>query len=373
LRVLMLLSKPITEDPRVIREARTLQQGGHSVTVLQWARLDPDAPREDVVEGIRVVRFGLRAARRVPGAVMRTPFWWRAASRASSALLRETRFDVVHAHDLDTLPVAGRLKRSHGLRVVYDAHEIFAYMIQGHVSWPTPALAAMLERRLLPLVDHLVVAGDAFAAYYNERYKGPITTVHNALWDPPEAWRSPERGPFTAIYIGTLSTDRLFPGLVTELGTLDAVRVVIGGKQEGVYEQVAAAAKRTRNVTFLGRVAHNEVLRRTRSAHAVLAPLDPKNKQYQVQVANKAYDAMAAGRPLITTKGTATGDFAERHGFGLAVPYSAQAVRQAVARLAENPEEANRLGVRGHHLATTEYHWAPQAERLLRVYSRLSR
>lgn len=369
----MLLSKPLTEDPRVVREANALQKAGHTVAVLQWARFDPEAARTARVSGVPVVRFPLPpAGRLLPGTLLRTPVWWRTATRQAGRLHKQEPFDVVHAHDLDTLPVAVRLKRRYGLRLVYDAHEIFSYMVQGHVPWPVPQSAGALERRLLPHVDQMITAGDALTEHYKEHYHGQITSVHNALWGPPGEWKAPTDEPFSALYIGTLSKDRLFPGLVQALADARGTKTIIGGKKEGVYHEVEKAAQGADNVTFLGPVPHETVIDHTNRAHVILAPLDPHNAQYRVQMANKVYDAMAAGRPLISIEGTASGEFARKKGFGIAVAYDAQAVREAVVDLAKDPERAQKLGRTGHALAQKEFHWEPQAAKVVNVYRRLS-
>jgi glycosyltransferase involved in cell wall biosynthesis len=368
----MLLSKPLNEDPRVVREANSLQARGHRVTVLQWARFDPEAPPTGEVAGIDVVRFRLpAAATRLPTTVARTPFWWRAAYKQAKRLHETTPFDTVHAHDLDTLPVGVHMKRRHGLRLVYDAHEIFSHMIAPDQPWPVPQTADRLERRLLRHVDHMITAGDTFKQHYSRFYNGPITVVHNTLWDRPGPWKPPTRKEFSLVYIGTLSRDRMFPGLVEALGSLDGVRLLIGGKKEGVYDQVEKAAREHPNVDFLGPVPHQQVIEHTRACHALIVPLDPSNKQYQMQLANKAYDAMAAGRPLIGTQGTATGEFCRRLGYGITTKYDPAALREAVQQLANDPEQAKKMGKKAHELARTEYHWAPQGEKLAAVYKGL--
>lgn len=368
----MLLSKPLREDPRVVREANALQAAGHHVHVLQWARFDPEATPKDEIAGIGVTRFPLgKLARRIPTTLLRTPIWWRTATKHAASLHKSTPFDVVHAHDLDTLPVAIRLKRRFGTKVVYDAHEIFSHMIEPDQPWPVPRLADRLERRLLKHVDLMVTAGDAFAEHYRALYPGPITVTRNTFWDPPEKWTPPTRDKFTIIYIGTLSRDRLFPAIVDALGTIDDVHFILGGKKEGAYDEVEETAKSLPNVEFLGPVEHQKVLEHTRAAHAVVVPMDPSNRQYRVQLANKVFDAMSAGRPLVGIKDTATGEFAREKGFGATVEYDADAIRDAVIELSKDPEHAERLGRRGHELARQEYHWEPQARRLVAAYATL--
>lgn len=373
MHVLMLLSKTFRHDPRVYKEARALLADGHAVTVLEWARHDPDQPATETVDGVRVVRFrNTPAMARLPSDLFRNPLWWRHAARLGAALHEESPVDVVHCHDLDTLAAGVRLKRRLGIRLVFDAHEIFRKMVEGNVPWPVPQAASFLEHRLLRHVDLVVTASERFGAHYAERTKAPVVVVWNCFGDPPEAYVPPEEGPFTVGYIGTLSRDRLFPGLVDALGGLDGVRFVVGGKREGVYAETEAAAARHDNVTFLGPVPFDEVLPHTRAAHVVVSMLDPANPQYRIQVPNKLFDAMTTGRPLVATEGTETGRFVLEHDVGVTCGYDPQAVRAAVAALRDDPARCRAMGERGQTLARRTFHWSAQAERLTEAYRRLA-
>ena len=64
--------------------------------------------------------------------------------------------DVVHCNDLDTLPIGVRLKRATGRPIVYDAHEVFADMIETDVPKLVVDYVFRLERKLAPQADRII-------------------------------------------------------------------------------------------------------------------------------------------------------------------------------------------------------------------------
>ncbi|MDH7517806.1 MAG: hypothetical protein QHH19_05625, partial [Candidatus Thermoplasmatota archaeon] len=56
MKILMILSKEFTVDPRVYKEARSLIEAGHQVTVLMWDRKG-GYEKESVIDEIKVIRL----------------------------------------------------------------------------------------------------------------------------------------------------------------------------------------------------------------------------------------------------------------------------------------------------------------------------
>lgn len=373
----MLLSKPVETDPRVTREARTLAAAGHEVHVLHWGRGrdGPKWPHTSVA--IDRLRPGplLRAAQGTP---LQLPLLWSALVR-EGARLRRTGFlfDAVHAHDLDTLPAAARLARRNGCALVYDAHENYGALIHTrHGAW-AQRLADRYERRHAPRARAVVAANEGVAAHVR-RMGGKDPTVVMNCPDVPPDWSAPPQGPFVLFYSGVLDRSRFLPDLVRLVGHWrqedPPLRLLIVGKREGdALAAVLEAARGAPNVELRDPVSQEEILRLTRGSHAVCALLDPRDENNRIGTPNKLFEAMAMGRPVVVAEGTAAADIVRREGCGIVSPYAEAGVRDALRRLASDPEAAARLGRAGHAAALREYNWPAQARRLLAVYDDLAR
>lgn len=370
MNVLMLVTKPVRTHPRVFKEAKTLVEGGHDVTVLEWARHRPDEPPQEDLDGVRVARsHNTRFMRLLGTDLLRNPVWWRRAVHHALRLHKKAPFDVVHCHDLDTLRPGVALKKKLGVKVVFDVHDIFSYMIEEDFPAPVPWTAQRMEDRLLPHVDHIILASEAYRPFYEARVRSPMTLVENCP-DATPATVPPSASAFSVTYIGVLHHSRFFPQAVDALGDLPGVRFVIAGKREGLYGKVEAAAAKYANVEFLGTIPFQQVIAKTLEGHAILCLFDPSHRINQVGSPNKMYEAMVTGRPIIVSKGTFSGTFVERHGYGVAIDYDAASLRAAVERLRDDPELWRRLASAARRKAP-EFTWATQGAHLRQAYASL--
>lgn len=369
MHVLMIVSNDVIHDSRVIKEARALRSGGHEVTFVGWDR-SGRMPTRETWEGLDIlrVRIGGSRPRLFAADLLRTRLWWRRAFR----IAREVSFDVVHCHDLDTLPVGVRLKRDLGKILVYDAHEVFGYMIEEDVPRLVVDYAFRMERRLAPHADYVIAVNDAVKRYIDNASGKESVLVRNTQELVLDAYRGPPVGPFKVVYIGTLHKSRFILPAIEVVGEIPDVILLIGGSK-ALTRVVASMCAHHPNTRFVGPVSSDRVLPMTMDAHAVLTMYDPIPRINQVGVPNKIYEAMAAGRPSIVTKGLGMAETVEREHCGVAVPYTKEGFREAVLRLRDDPALAEQLGRNGLQAARREYQWATDRSRLLALYETIAR
>ncbi|HEY0072151.1 MAG TPA: glycosyltransferase, partial [Chloroflexia bacterium] len=167
MKVLMIVQEPVVTR-RIIQEARSLVEAGHSVSILSRAGDTEDIAGE--IEGIPVewvavkgrdprfgwlyrlvgVERGSNFAALWSVLTMRHTFTLRALDRAMAA-----RADVYHAHDLNNLELACRAAAANRARVVYDSHELFSEIGNRWIQLRRKAWVR-LERKLIKKA-HLVV------------------------------------------------------------------------------------------------------------------------------------------------------------------------------------------------------------------------
>ena len=165
----MLLFKDIHYDARVKREAAALARAGHEVIIACLEEFAEPPPK--LAEGVTLWRYSIttkRLKRKVsphqgaspghfaePGRsrskrafsqlimrLVRFPALKLAKDVAASVEfyrsiaqdLQRHRVDVIHCHDLNTLPAGVRLARRFQTKLVYDSHELFNEMA-GKAGW----------------------------------------------------------------------------------------------------------------------------------------------------------------------------------------------------------------------------------------------
>ena len=376
MKILMLLSNPFMVDPRVYKEAKTLIEAGHEVTVVVWDRKD-EYESESIIEGIRVIRVKNRGLMNLlPNDIFRNPLWWINAYKKGLELYRSGNFtyDVVHCHDLDTLLSGVLLKRKLGVKLVYDAHEIFGYMI----SWDVPKIvtkfAFILEKTLVSYVDNIITVSEPVIDYFKSITDKPITLVMNCKEMTIQNHQPPNSNVFTLAYIGVLHRRRFFPELVDTIGRIDDVKLLLVAKQENMklYESVKNKSKAYNNIEFLGTIPYEKVIPMTLKSNAVISIVDDSHPSTKIGIMTKLFDAMACGRPIIVSDNIYSANFVKQHDCGLVVSYDPKSISEAVIKLRDNPSLCKKLGTNGFRAAKRYYNWEIQKERLLNLYSQMN-
>jgi len=370
----MFLSKEFTVDPRVYKEAKSLVEADNQVTVFMWDRKG-DYEKESSVEGIKVIRLrntGFMKA--LPNDILRNPIWWRKAYKKGLHLYKNGfDFDVVHCHDLDTLKIGIWLKKKLKVKLLYDAHEIFGYMIENNVPKIITKYSFRMEKKLLTNVDHIITVDEPFHNYFKSITDKPVSIVMNCNNLIRKEYTLTNNKIFTISYIGALNQNRFFPQIIDKLAEIQDIKFVIAGRKENIdiYNQVEKSALKYSNVTFLGTIPVDRVIPLTIESDCVLCPLDPSFKLHKFALANKQFDAMVCGKPIICTKGTYSGDLTEKLNCGLVVDYNLDAIKEAAIKLKNYPKLCEELGRNGLNAAKMEYNWEKQKVKLLKVYKEI--
>jgi len=387
--VVMLLSNPFRPDPRVAGEAEALARAGYRVTILCWDRAGELPPAESV-NGYRVER--VQTVRTVYGAgarqILHTPRFWRTAA----ARARELRPDVLHCHDLDTLPIGWRLKKQTRARLVYDAHEDYPAMMTLYLPTPMVTALSWLERRLVRRVDYVITASTVFADKLRARGVTPVVTIGNyhdlapfdivgaddpsgrasgrslaaaraALGLPPDD--------LVVTYIGGFSHNRELLPLIEAARNLPGVQALLwgDGHQRATVE---AAAAQIPNVQYLGWLPAAQVPLYMRMADVIYYCLRADYPGAVYNAPNTLAQAMAAGRPIIANDVGDLGRIVRETGCGFLLPeVTPDAIREALEAL-RDPALRRQMGEAGRTAAETHYNSTTSAEHLQQVYAQIA-
>jgi glycosyltransferase involved in cell wall biosynthesis len=151
----------------------------------------------------------------------------------------KNKFDVVHCHDLDTLPLGFLIGKLKGKPIVYDAHESFPDMLEGSVHPLVRRGVDWLESLLIGQVDLLITVGEKLRRHLAQ--KGARHTVVVGNWKRPEDFSRTQAetiairrqlgipdSALTVVCITQLLTDRKLEELLEAVDGTD-VYLIIGG------------------------------------------------------------------------------------------------------------------------------------------------
>ena len=371
---LMLLSNPYRPDPRVLLEARALKGAGFEVRLLAWDR-EESRPRESDEGGVHVIRLGPKAPQRAPAKIIaRLPRFWLRALRASKGL----EFDVIHAHDFDTLPLGMTISKLSGKPLLYDAHELYAKMIENEVG-PISKLVWMWERGCARRADVVITVSGSLAAQLSRGRKDRARVVSTSQ-DPSVAEGADIQTirdkyglkGFVVSYLGSLEPGRFVEETISSFTPADRITVVVGGS--GTLETtVSRESLHNPTVKFIGTVDTDEALRLTRASDLVVAMMDPSNPNNVVGTPGKIVNAMGVGRPMITTEGLDIARKIQAAECGIVIPYNKAAFVEAVIKAASDAKSLAEMGRKGRQLYDREYSWDRSRDELLNAYQSILR
>ena len=338
--VLILLIGEVLEDPRVLKTCQSLAAEGAVVTVA--CTNQSKRPERERYEGIDIRRFRSRreywlkrTAVRLQGmrhagagaaisraheekpsspvmAALRTTALklnarhYLADSRRIERLMvdafRGSRFDLVHANDVDTLRAGSELKRIGAAReLLYDSHEYWP----GIAGWRNVGLIRE-EMRYIRDADHVVTVNDMIAEM--------IQRDHALAETPASVMNCPRRGdgdvhperlhdPVRVIYQGKLQAYRGLPELVLAFREVEGAVLTFSGygPLEEPLKQLVRAEGLTERVRFLGRYGPGETLGILAEHDIGVMPFPALTESITYCAPNKLFDYAMAGLAICAT------------------------------------------------------------------------
>ncbi len=302
-------------------------------------------------------------------------FW-----KSASAAMLDWEPDVIHAHDLNTMPAARRTADALDVPVVYDSHELWRHRNRHGQLRPLGRLAdAVMERRLAPRADAVITVSPSIARWLEDRYRlrGPVHVVRNT---PTSERREPMRGIIerrpgerVVVYSGRFTSGRGLEDMVRALSVLPP-HVVLAGLGYGDAEYVEALTRLARRLGVSRRfrlyepVAAEDVPAVLATADLALVAIEPTCLSYRYALPNKLFEAIHAGIPVVATDLPDIAEIVTDYELGRQfVPGRWRDLAAAVAEILENPAAARSTSRR----AAQELCWEVEVERLMAVYDDL--
>jgi glycosyltransferase involved in cell wall biosynthesis len=373
----MLLSNPYEPDPRVYREANSLVLHGHSVTVYAWDR-QGEYPARVEQDGVKIERIHVPAGygRGTKSLAAFLRFGLAAARRLLSA-----SFDVLHCHDLDTMPFGYAIARVKNKPVIFDAHE--PYSLYTHLPNLLGRMIALLERWMTRRADHLITVTPATVRWFTSLGAHKVTLVANypdeifLLSDGPT--RRPADDPVVLGWIGALKPVNRLELIVeaacqfntrhpdTPLQVL-FVGPVLPGYKKILLERALPLGDQ---LSLVGAVPFQEVPNYYRQIDVSIM-VDSDTPQKRMALNLKLFESMAMGVPIIVQP---TGDapkLVNRERCGLVLTdCQVDTIVEALEALSADPDLRHRLGCNGRQAVRERYNWGVSEKALLDVYNEL--
>jgi glycosyltransferase involved in cell wall biosynthesis len=314
-------------------------------------------------------------------------FWMRLWPLASVAIRLGP--DVIHCHDIHTLPLGVFVKKRTNCRLVYDAHEIYEETAQGN-----PADARRCKRVhgfCQRFVDGFITINESIAAWYAKQYpKLPQATIimnaarrsetpldydgrlHDAAGLPQDA--------LILLYQGGFSTHRGLELLVSSASNLPPSWFLVMMGWGGNEKELRAIGESANSVSiikygyaavrFIPPAPQSELALWSAGATIGVIPYENTGLNHWFCTPNKLWEYPNAGVPMLVSPFPEMRRQVEhyRHGWLLPDELSAEGIANAVSYLScDEISAAKQNTVR----FISENHWGTYEERLFQLYERV--
>lgn len=398
-RVAMVVWNEFLNDARVLKEAQTLQRAGYQVKVFALHTPGVTQQHEQLEGGIQVCRVArsplwrLRKGSSLPIqppasskpqgpigklSVKHQLFRLIARTWTHMALLWQIvryRANLVHAHDVNTLPTAWLAARFSRAHLVYDAHEISTSR-EGYSSFRR--LVGFVEKQLMPKVDGSITTTDARAKYFARAYGVARPTVlqnrprlthcdtSNRIREELEL-----KAPWPIIlYQGGLQQGRGLDKLIrTAIDVPNAYFVFIGGGRLALdLAYLRDELGLQERVHFIPTVPLSQLPSYTASADIGVQPIENTCLNHYTTDSNKLFEYLIAGLPVVATDFPEIRRIVRSNNVGLLVPANnSSSLAAALSQLVTDVELRKSFATNARSTAKT-LNWEEQENRLVDLY-----
>jgi glycosyltransferase involved in cell wall biosynthesis len=385
----MIVWNEFRHDARVLKEAETLQFAGHAVTVFALHVPGVTKKHEVTQGGVRVVRItrgGVwSAAGRSRFSALKNLFrrvsWIWSRMRMHCAVLGNVvnaHPDVIHAHDINTLPTAWLAAVLARAPLIYDAHEVSTHR-EGYTSFR--GAVACVEKALMPLAKATITTTDMRANFFVRAYgvRRPLVLQNRpriggavASTRIRDELKLPEAFPII-LYQGGLGKGRGLHLLVTAASKIKrAYFVVLGG---GPLEQELRVHVRELKLQdrfhFIPTVALKDLPAYTASADIGVQPLEHSCFNHFSTDSNKLFEYVMGGLAIVASDLPEIRRVMKQYGLGLLIPPGdAGSLTNALTLMVESNTERERYRDAARD-ASSKLTWEAQEGQLLALYERV--
>ncbi len=140
----------------------------------------------------------------------------------------------------------------------------------------------------------------------------------------------------------------------------------------GDTEAILKIVRDMPNVAWHGRVSYKKALELSASADVLFATYDPSIPNHRYSSANKIFESMMLGKPIIVAENTNMDRIVTEADCGLIVPYGdIPALEAALSRLAQDESLRLRLGKNARRAYENTFSWDKMAGKLVALYATL--
>jgi len=292
-------------------------------------------------------------------------------------LLLVSKFDSLHANDLDTLLpnyLASRLKRK---ELVYDSHEYFTEVPELQGNPVKKKIWELAEGFVFPHLKYVFTVNQSIADVYKQKYQKEIKILRNvpahAMLNFSSQFQLPDflnNKPYAILQGAGINVDRGAEELVEAMQYVNDLQLLIIGAGDVIefLKKSVVQLELERRVFFIEKLPYEELLNYTHHAAFGLTLDKDTNLNYRYSLPNKIFDYAAAGIPILASSLIETKRIFDRYPIGLLVDNHQP--KHIAEKMQQMMNDKNLIEVwrKNAKKVSEENYWENEVSEMLQIY-----
>ena len=289
--------------------------------------------------------------------------------------LLKTKFEVIVANDLDTLPACKLAAKLKNAELVFDSHELFTEVPELVGRDIVKGIWKRMERMFIPGTKYAYTVCQSIADVYKNEYKLDFEVVRNVGRfrfenELPQREANKKK---KIIYQGVLNKGRGLELVIEAMRYLSDCELIIAGSGdiEDELKQLVEKLNLQEKCIFLGKVPYKELWNYTSTADLGFSLEEDLGLNYRYALPNKLFDYVQARIPVLVSDLPEMSALVEQFSIG-------EVVRERIPeKLAMqildmlNDEKANQARFINLSIAARELCWEREQDKLIVLYRKV--
>jgi len=297
---------------------------------------------------------------------------------------KREKYNVFHAHDLNTLLGGYLASLIQDAKLIYDSHEL--YLERNRFSPYNPIgkwMRKKIEAYLIKKTNYVITVNDSLSHMIADTYKIKLPTVimntpNLEKVSPPFQYVSLRqaigihKNYHVLLYSGSITFNRGLENLIRSLVYLPQCFLVLMGfgndKYKKKLEDIATDLGVNSRFEFFGPVPTNQVTLYAEGADLGVAPIENVCLSYYYCSPNKLFEYLLAGLPVIASNFPEMTHIIDQYDVGTTFdPSIPKDIARAAMEILEAPEKWENINKKTDAVAS-KYNWENESRKLIDIY-----
>lgn len=374
MNIIYVRATDVKYDPRVQKEVNSLiKDGENSVTILSWDRSHDGkihCEKLELSDGFAEVYYFPIAATWGGGPKKNLKAILTFIKLAKAWIKGSSNFDAIHFCELPIAFGLFNVAKRKKLKVVYDIYDYYPDLRKTN---------KIIRKILISMENHVIKKSDAVIICNEERleqigkakYK-KIEIIHNspASIEFGQSSIQSQSDKIKFVYVGNLVEERLIGTIIDYFKANNDYELHIGGV--GILEnEVREAGQLYSNIFYYGKMEYKNVLSLEKQCDVMIALYDPSIPNHKYVAANKFYEALYLGKPLIMCKHTGLDKAIDEEKIGATIEPNIEGLAEGIDTVVKSKDQWPSISERENKIFYQKYAWSIMEGRLNRLYKGL--